>query len=128
MNKNVNLGVSLVTGGCATVTVMNALNGALNYATGKPGDEKQKNLIFSIGMIAISAVVGAVVGKRTSAFLDGCDRVRNAVADKISNDIVDVKSEPVPDPASVSNEDWTEFQKDLKSWSYVEPTDTETED
>lgn len=122
MNTNVNLGISLVTGGCATVTVMNALNGALNCATGKPGDEKQKNLIFSIGMIAISAVVGAVVGKRTSAFLDGCDRVRGAVVDKISNDICDVRYETAePEKSDVMHEDtttdaYTEFMKEMDSY------------
>lgn len=129
MNNNIKIGASLITGGCATITVMNALNGALNYAIGKPGDEKQRNLIFSIGMIAVSAAVGAFIGKRTGAFLDGCERVGHAVGNKIANDIaVEVESEPIPDPTPVSNEDWTEFQKDLASWSYVEPTDAEKED
>ena len=127
MNTKVNLGVSLVTGGCATLTVMNALNGALNYATGKPGDEKQKNLIFSLGMIAISAAVGAFVGKQTSSFIDGCERVKQAVNDKIANDIaVEVAAEPVREQM-VSDEDWTDFKEDLKSWSYAEPTDADKE-
>lgn len=129
MNNNIKIGASLITGVCATITVMNALNGALNYATGTPGDEKQKNLIFSIGMIAVGAAVGAFIGKRTGAFLDGCERVGQAVNNKIANDIaMEVESEPIPDPTPVSNEDWTQFQEDMKDWSYVEPTDANKED
>lgn len=125
MNKNSIVGA--IVGVCSSLTSMNALNGALNYATGKPGDEKQRNLIFSIGIVAISALVGVATGKGAVKIMEGVDRVGQAVNDKIANDIaMDVESEPVCE-TTVSNEDWTQFQEDMKDWSYAEPTDAEKE-
>lgn len=125
MNKNAIVGA--IVGVCSSLTSMNAFNGALNYATGKPGDEKQRNPIFSIGIVAISALVGVATGKGAVKVMEGVDRVGQAVNDKIANDIaVEIESEPVCE-TTVSNEDWTQFQEDMKDWSYVEPTDAEKE-
>ena len=96
MSKNANVIVSAIVGVCSGITSANAINGLVNLSQGKDPTEKQTDLIFGIGVAAISSVIGAVVGKKTKAFMDGTNRVTEAIKDKITSDIT-VQVEPVAD-------------------------------